>query len=49
MFRIKSPAKRGSAQYRGTALLASGTRRLARVVPAILFLWVLVAWAMSEG
>jgi len=42
-----SAASEPSRRYRGSALLASSGRRVACVMLAVVFLWLLTAWAMQ--
>lgn len=44
---FRSPGPNVSSAYHGSALLASGWQRLARVLPAVLFLWLLAGWGLG--
>ncbi|MDS1140186.1 hypothetical protein RE432_07030 [Pusillimonas sp. SM2304] len=47
MHRSPSSTAGGSRRYRGSALLSSSVQRMARVLLAVLFLWMLTGWAMG--
>jgi hypothetical protein len=40
-------ADTGRSRYRGSGLLVSGIQRIMRVLPVVVFMWLLSGWALG--